>query len=634
MSVQSLTLPTVLCDLGRCLSGADECPAVDEAITALDKVRLASLVGNHAALSTKPPLMGTDSMLPGDFFLYSDECAARIQSGAHNVHSVRGMHIVGGAMMHTTTVTFPVSVMVSNADGVLLLHSGDTPIAKLEAEFYDAAFNENDDWASHVLDQLPAQEAAEWRREAAVGVRRAGLRGTPAHLLGEASYRLLRHGVTPFLSLRAPENESEFSAVKNRLIEDLAVLPRGGRDLMKASLRHMAIRIGFVGSSDMQLPRNADIVVPGLDERWSSADSILATQPVLTWIASIILHNACDDTFETKSESVCEVGTGMRYKDSNQKPIDDATSIEMSFLERARRVTTTEIDKRESDHSGHITLWTVMKETQRLYESKTICDLTGTPAAAVMEAVSCAIFDADDALLVAESCTAGCTSSITSVTALSVLGKCLVDHQAIVIITRDSEGCISNAKLVGFERVVVRLSRDTLSRVLLFPWITVLLLDNDSVSMLLLKDPEHVRCPKFEREPLKLRNSATRRAGSVDRVSPQVVEEMRSDIAAIKKAVVSIKDIERKLDFLVEQKATHEPDASVSSGLCPALGSGGPLPWEPRYRPLTTLPEGGEVLQSLNPPEEDEVVQSLKRSLAAVCALSSKQLRNMAAKSV
>jgi hypothetical protein len=606
-----LTLPDVLCKLGRQLVGAEECIAVEEAISPLDKVRLAAFTGNVDSISCQPPLLGTDSMIPGELFLYSDSCQARILRGPHNMHEVRGLHVVGGAMMQTKTCKFPVSILYSDIKGGLVLHAGDVPIAKLEAEFYDSAFCESDAWAEYVMGS-EANEFAQWRREAATGARSAGLGGTPQHLVGEDCYRVVRPGVTPFLSLRAPENEAEFTTVRDRLVDDLAVLPKGTRDLMKTYSQHKSIVMAFVGSSDSRLPRKDEIVEPPMDERFQSANTLLDNNPVLSWIASIILHCACDDAFDQQGEPIGEYYSGLKYKSTNERAVDSAKSDETSYLVRARNNKCTDIDNREVSDAEPFTLTAVMKDLNRSYATKSVCDLTGTESKVVMETVARAIFDADDAKLVADSCASNCTSNMTPVTAVSVLGKCLVDHQALAIVTRDPDGRISNAKLVGFQTVVPRLHKDSLARLLLFPWVTVLFVDKERVSVLLVKDPEHVQSAAFNREPLRLRESAKPRGAAGDATLQRTVEELKQEVASLKTentaAITAIKDFEKKLNFLVEKKAVEQVDDPP-----------------PRPAPCVAPPPALPVVQAPPTAEDSDVVKSLKRTLATLTSFAAKR---------
>jgi len=609
MSQLRLTLPDVLCKLGRQLAGAEECLAVDEAISPLDKVRLAAFTGKLESISCLPPLLGTDSMIPGELFLYSDTCEARILRGPHNMHEVRGIHVVGGAMMQTKTCKFPVSILYSDIKGELMLHAGDVPIANLEAEFYDSAFCESDTWAYYVMG-AEANEFAQWRREAATGVRSAGLGGTPQHLIGEDCYRVLRRGVTPFLCLRAPENEAEFAAVKNRLANDLAVLPKGTRDLMKTYSQHKSIMMAFVGSSDSRLPRKAEIVETPLEERLQAANTLLDNNPVLSWISSIIIHSACDDAFGEGPTGPFH--SGLVYKSVNERAIDESKSYESSFLIRARNKKCTDIENQDVSDAEPFTLTVVMRDLNRSYATKSVCDLTGTEPRVVMETVARAIFDPDDAKIVADSCTSSCTSNMTPVTAVSVLGKCLVDHQALAIVTRDTDARISNAKLVGFQTVVPRLHKDSLTRLLLFPWVTVLFVDKERVSVLLVKDPEHVQSAVFNREPLRLRASAKSCGALGDTTLQKTIEELKQDVASLKKentaAIASIKDFEKKLNFMVEKKATEQVDDP------PPM----PAPWvaTPLVFPVVQVPPVAE---------DSEVVKSLKRTLATLTSFAAKR---------
>lgn len=607
----SLTLPDVLCKLGRKLPGAENCLAVDEAISSLDKVRLAAFTGDVPSISCRPPIMGTDSMIPADLFLHSSACPSRVQQGRHNMHEVRGLHVVGGAMMQTKACKFPVSILYSDIRGGVVLHAGNLPLAELEAEFYDAAFADSDAWARYVMGS-ESNEFLQWRREAATGARSAGLGATPKHLIDSECYHLVRQGVTAFLSLRSPENEAELLWIKSRLVDDLAVLPRGTRDLMKTYSRHKDMIMAFVGSSNRRLPQKGEIVEASVENRTRWAEMLLDNNPVLSWISSIIIHCACDDAFDQQGESISEYNSGLRYKPANERAIDECKSNESAFLARTCNNKCTEIEKRELTDPQPFTITAVMNGMKRPYATKAICDLEGTEPKVVMETVANAIFDKEDARFVVEGCASMCTANMTHTTAVSVLGKCLVDHQALVIITRDPDGRISNAKLVGAETAIPKLHRDSLARLLLFPWVTVLFVDKERVSMLLLKEPEHVQSTTFNRQPLRLRESAKSPGASSNTALQRTVDGLKEEMASLKSentmAIAAVKDFEKKLNFMVEKKAmeqTDEPPVSLVSvvPVSPAL----------------------HVEAASSAPMESEIVKSLKRTHSTLTSFAAKR---------
>jgi hypothetical protein len=553
----SLTFPSVLCDIGHRLTGAEETLAVEDAISPLDHVRLAAFTNNIERISCKPPVLQCDSMVPGALFTYNEANDQRILKGNKNIHSIGGLHVVGGAIMHTRTARFAVSLLYGHKSKAVLVHAGGVSIACLEAELYDSAFDADEKWESVILGSEKG-EFMKWRKEAATEVRLDGLSKTPKYLLGNDCYHVLRYGVTSLLSLRAPENGHEWSMVMQRLVADLKVLPGGDPKLMEQSEHHTSIVTGFMARSDYELPVGRETVVPSAEERKQKAES-LVENAVLTWLAYIVLRNASDDAFDQQDEPMSEVHSGIRRLSSHTSVLQDSGSKEASFQSRAKGATVTEL---ESFEETGFTLPSVMHGMNRLYTTKAICPVKEATGNTVMESVALEVFGPEDTKHVTESSGSRCAPNITPNSAISVLGKCLAEDQAILVVSREPDGRIVNAKLVGHDVVVPNVNKDAMRRMILFPWVTVVIVDSDRVSLLLIKDPNNDAAHScFSRQPLKLRESAKpRSSGSSD------VTEFKGEMEAMKKEMTelsqannalmsAVKEFERKLNYCVESRA-------------------------------------------------------------------------------
>jgi len=557
MSTTSLTFPSVLCDIGHRLAGAEETLVVEDAISPLDHVRLAAFTNNTDRISCKPPVLQCDSMVPGALFTYNEGNDQRIFKGNKNIHSIGGLHVVGGAIMHTRSTRFAVSLLYSQKSEAVLVHAGGVSIAGLEAELYDSAFDADEKWESAILGGEKV-EFMKWRKEAATEVRLDGLCKTPKYLLGNDCYHMLRYGITSLLSLRAPENAHEWSMVRQRLVADLQVLPMGDPLLMEKAECHRRVVTCFMARSDYELPVGRETVVPPVEERNQQVES-LVEHAVLTWLAYIVLRNASDDAFDQQDEPMSEVHSGIRRLSSHASVLQDSRSKEASFRSRAKCASMTEL---ESFEETGFTLPSVMHGMNRLYTTKAICPVKEATGNTVMENVALEVFGADDAKHVTDSSGGRCAPNITPHSAISVLGKCLTEEQAILVVSREPDGRIVNAKLVGHDVVIPNVNKDAMRRMILFPWVTVVIVDNDRVSLLLTKDPNNDAAHQcFSRQPLKLRASAKpRSSGSADVTElKSVMEAMKKEMTELSQAnnamMLAVKEFERKLNYCVESRA-------------------------------------------------------------------------------
>ena len=87
--------------------------------------------------------------------------------------------------------------------------------------------------------------------------------------------------------------------------------------------------------------------------------------------------------------------------------------------------------------------------TQPIVDGDAVATAGDNVVRTVMEAVAIASFNPKDADFVLGTCTKLSESSMTVPSAISVLGKCLMESQAIMIASRDQDGRFGQVKLVG-----------------------------------------------------------------------------------------------------------------------------------------------------------------------------------------
>lgn len=568
------TLHNILCEVGTRLLGAGDCVALDEAISVLDKTRREAIVGDKDVIGSLPSLLWSDSMNPSSLFIYSEGNNTKFVEGNRNVR-VADLHVVGGCMFQTKRCSFPVSILYSDREGVLLIHACSVPFATIEAEFYDHAFEHEHPWIDAMLGE-ECREFKSWYKEAATGCRKAGLCLTPKYLLGKGSYTLMRQGVTAFVCLRAPENKAEYAVVKAALVSDLRVFHPGDRDLMESAKKKQHVILAFGGRTCAEIDVPRELISPN----HNSADDFeiaerLLNVAILTWISSIVLCNAKDDAYDEQNQALSEFDTGIKVQPGHQRVFDDVAASEVAFVVSAK---TKEVTALAALDDVGFTIPAVMKNTARSYTTKYICDVIDAPD--VTEAVAKELFRQEDFTYVRDKCASICSSSTSINTAISCMGKYMSDRHAILVVSRDRDGRISNAKLVGKDVVIPDVSRDAMSRMVLYTWLRVVIIDQERVSVLLTRDPDSIsKGEDFKTEQLEVHKpECFAPPVSIDVSSMQgKIEEMNNQMAALKKSnedsLAVVKDFKRKLDYLVEKKADSIDEEQPPRGETSGAGS-------------------------------------------------------------
>ena len=465
------------------------------------------------------------------------------------------------------------SILYSDRLCGLVIHACSVPFAAIEAEFYDGAFDEQHQWIDSMLGEERGEFKA-WYKEAATGCRKAGLCNTPRYLLSKDSYTVLRHGVTAFTCLRSPENKAEFESIKKTIVSDLRIFPAANRELMESARKKRRVLMAFHGRTDAEMDAPREVTVPSYAERMEKADRLMSSA-ILTWISSIILCNAKDDAFDEQNEAIAEFHTGIKEQPGHQRVFDDVAASEVASVNSIKSKESTALAV--FDDTG-FTIPSVMNNMGRKYVTKCICD-TKIGTTDVMEAVAKELFEPNDFTRVIDKCSSLCSSNTSVNSAISSLGKCLDERHAILVISRDQDGRISNAKLSGKDIVIPDVNRDAVSRMVLYTWLQIVIVDQDRVSILLTRDQESVsKEADFKKEKLEFYQPGAGHfapPGSIDVSSMKAkMDEMNNQMAALKQsnesALAAVQDFKRKLDFLVEKKAEgsgeEEPAGNATSG--------------------------------------------------------------------
>lgn len=593
-------MPKVLAELGHKLNGAADSVALDEAITSLDHVRKAAFTYNSAAMDMKPPVLLADNLEPAGFFVYNEKTGYHEESfkkGSPHLFRIPDLSVVGGLMMHTQHCCFPVVVLHSPTENVLLVYCPRAPIAALEAELYDSAFAAPDSltWEKTVL-QDEASEILQWRREAAIATRDIGHDNIPKFMCGDDDLYVTRLGVIPYLSLRAFENEGEYAMVHKAVARMMRILPIATDTKPDIWSGKPVMMVTVFLSGDFVCPAEVKEQTPTKQD----VEEVCAF-PVLTHMAHAILRYGDDGASDNEGRPISECNTALPWHPEQKIKVQAETEKEVQMQKAARIVKMSDAWYPINCDDSY-SLPVIMRGMNRSYITQQILDGDAVKAAgdnmvrAAIEAVALASFKAEDVDFAIESCGNVSESNMTIFTAVSKFANCLVDRQAIMIASRDQDGRFGQVRLIGSTDSIAQVNRQNFARLAcLAPWVTTFIIDKGNVvSKLCVNDPVEVReygsknssPPPFAHQKLEIREDASRQ--TVRAADSQIAKLIEQNAKLEKTAT----ETARKIDVLLN-RVLEEP---IPSSLPP-----------PVALPAQFVDQ-----------EEDEVVQSFKRSLASI----------------
>lgn len=658
---EQINIPNVLAALGHKLTGASDSIAVEEAISSLDHVRRHAFTDNAIEMAMKPSVLLCDNLEPSSFFLHSQRVAEEdFKQGCPTIFKIANLGVLGGCMMHTERCCFPVVVLHSATDNVMLVYCPKAPIAALEAEMYDSAFSKRGSssptWEDTVLKE-GANEVMRYRREAAIATRTMGYERMPKFVCGEDDVFVTRHGVIPYLSLRAVANEGEYQMVHREVSYMMRIIPASCETCVfpesSTDERRNPVLLGTTfHTGHVPCP-------PELIERTPSKQEVDAVckRSIITMVAFTILQHGMDNTTDHNGAIINEYNLVLPWHRYQLSTFKTEYAKELGVHLEARKVMVTDAWQ-SAHHDESYSLPALMRRMGRSYTTHKIADGDAVAAAVagggdvtrtVTEEIALAIFRPKDADYVAGMyAKLSESNNITIPSAIAALGKCLTEKQAILIASRDQDGRFGQVKLVGSSGTIAHVNKDNFARLAcLCPWVTTLIIDKlQVVSMLCVKDPVHVREAVTEsdtrglnHEKLELRESATHVASatvvggltaSVDKLKDNLdtvtagMETTKNETTALKQSYESIessiKELTRKVDVLINcaMRETNEtPPAPPAPPASPAL----PAPPAPPVHPPLLAAESDNEPVAIIADAQDHTVASLKRSLYAIEAL-------------
>lgn len=636
MSSQApITMPKMLASIGHRLKGASDAISVEDALSSLDCVRFAAFSNNDSVLSCKPCPLISDSLMPTSFFFHNTVDKKENDTtckGGVNLHRYTSMMVVGACMMETNTASFPVCILFSRSQKLLMIYAHDMCLATLEADLYDSAFGDCK-WEDFVL-----KEEAVWiknsRQEAAVAGRNVGFDKLPDFMAGDDDMYSVRYGVVPFMCLRTVKNSCEMSMVTKALAKTLAVIPMGN-DLAIEAKGCQCIQLATVfETGDPIVPREVSQVSSTNLCSWSDQ---ISKRSVLTAVSTLILQQAYDDSTDGNGELISEIGFQMSPHQGNSAVIGEAAASESAVVRASLSTKSTEL---QACTDKPPTLPHAMENVRSNYAVRLLADCDELGVKKAIETVSSVLFCREDFSRVASVCCSETSPTLTIASALSVLGKCLMEKQALVIASRETDGRLGSIKAVGSTRTIEKVSIKSFRRYVISPWATVLIVDKSRIFHLEIREPDTVTSTEMRKEKLRLKEDAklTQRPTLDTRELEQKIETLSASLQTTTESLTSIrsmlsssraahdvlkkekddmeafmKELSRKVDYLVTAKAESFPTPPVEP-LAPAPAPPpAPAPVNPQAPAPSPLSESPSA-----PTFADETSATLKRTLEAL----------------
>ena len=570
--MSSFTLVEVLSKLGASISGTEESVAVNEdAISPLEIVRRAAFTGDSTLLSMKPQVLLTDTLSMGDLNLYDGSSDAAYKTTDFNIHSLPGLCVLGACIFESGRSKFAVSVLFREEDSTrgtdlpnVVIHGGGVEFAPLEAQLFDSAFDE-DVWEKYLKQQSELAEYRQWRRNQAVLLRTGGVDKTPTFLMGdcnESNVWIRRLGITSLLFLRSPKDAAECELVKHRILQDLEVLPAATSQTREAADVCTSVGFELLLFAKNKFVSGIENVVPSEGRRLESAVRI-AQVSIITQIAYWICSAARDPCFSNDDA----LFTGVQRVSQHRGVVADFEHKERAFVDAAAGHGLTQL---ELFVDNAFTLPSTIASMNRMYELSKITDTTDHQE--LIFHVAARIFGPSDQETVIDTCLRSYTPTMSRSGVLCSLARCIYANRGIVLISRRNDGQIENAILVSHD-ATTRLSRDALARVLLYPFLVPLVLDCEGVYELTFEEPEVVKKQAcFLRQRLTCVECGDRACGVA---SQAAVTELKSQMSEILQAsqeqMLILKDVQRKLNYVVERTAEQDNKEEDKTELSPLM---------------------------------------------------------------
>ena len=464
-----------------------------EAVSLGDCLRRAAFTNNKNALMRSAPALLADSLQVDEFDLHAPHPrnGEVYATGPQTFpEKMRGLKVLSGCMMQLRRVSLPVTVLGCKEKGVIVVNVDNAPLAVLEAEMYDSAFDPPEkSWEAYVLGEQRGERLLADRKEAAIKGRTRGCHAMPAALLRDATVRVSREGMLPYLNLRLAQNQAERALVHAEVSNMLKVLPPSpttlSRAFSKAGDLHM-LAVFHSGTTEPTLEQS--------EARQSESEDLglviasMLEEPVLTPLALLLLGNKVDGATDSNNETISEApveACAERYYDTETTLMSALGAKEREAIRQAKDRASTALERRPA---STLTLSAVMHGLGRRYDTKVLHK--GSCVRTASEKVAVALFGDSHPSACCAMAAEAAASAMALATALSIVARHLSKEQAFVVVTREPDGRISAIRLFNENVSIPNVGRQALARLVLCTWAFVLIVDDDKVSQLLVKDAD------------------------------------------------------------------------------------------------------------------------------------------------
>lgn len=597
-----MKLSSVLVEVGAAAPTIMEGLVVGDASSALETIRHAACTGAREVLDNPPPALLHPCKYPLVSILYAGHEPCPIVDAPYRQGDWTPpptAAIMGAVIMEISKdIAKPAIVFAStNDEGVLeRLHVWvpNAGISAMEAELFygsgpPSAFERR--WMGDEAANIKTQRAR-------VGsyIHSRGLNSTPLWLFDKDDcFHVIRPGAMTLLRLRKPVNDVETGAIQELLTQ----LP-----LPKEGLCDWKTLSGKLDSStEVELftvfsTHGVEVVLPNGDDEEPGNCLPAMEKACISALALVVLKYARDvDYYNIDDEP--HAGVEVEHSEVDAVHIDEdaadiSTVVESLLLRETSDVSVDHLPP--SLRAKNDTLAFALKATTKLNDISRVCSYSNGQKEPIEDLTS-HFFSTGDSEII---CNADATFRGAS-EMLETIGKMMCPRQAILCVRKDAESSYHSFLYTRQGKITIG-TLDDLTRLLLFTWVTPLLLERNARGSTF----SEIKVQSIRREQLTVSHSARLRAARTSTtLTPEVLEGLRT----LPELVTKLKDAEGK--FELASKAMDDAKALYASGPPPTAAN----PVHPAGVPVE---------------RESETVLGFKRVIAAIEDYESR-LRNVRA---
>lgn len=547
----------VIADIGAKVAGDSDIANSLDALSSLDHVRKLAYTNNYEDLDVDHPVLAMDNLDPKSTLLYEHpDKHLQLNAGHLDIFKLDGLCLLGGCMLDTKRTCLPVTILYNKMERMVVLHSGQTEMSILESEMYDHAFSKQNKWECQVLSETEVEENLARQRESTIESRNIGLDKIPKGFVGDKNVTCCREGVLPLLSLRCFQNEGEYNMVNTAVRRMLRVVPPVCDDDV-LSTKWPQAPISFYSFWETSVPQG---------ERGNTTDEVVSkitNRPILATVAYAVLQYAnAEDVADERDENISKFGCTVPVASSHTEIVLSAQKLEKKQMNEFKQVKVTDLwESNTSDQfqgrasRRHVSQSTyslkeALKNMGRIHNTVLLANFTNLPqvdvAQHVARTIATAIFKEGhdkDAIKYFNSLP---HQPLTAFSSICKLAKCLDESQALLVVDREEDGRLGRVVLASAGEDIENVNKQSFARIAcLFPWVRVLIVDKNKVSLLCVKEPDYVQTAMLGNEYMFVRKEL--RSDDVMEPEDKCVEE-RDEAGEMEVALADKDDVTKMLN--------------------------------------------------------------------------------------